>query len=292
MPHYRSADWTRLGHGAYRPTVDDTFAAVLRGWAQRLPTQATFTGLTACRAWGLWLPALPEGLDVEVNLPRDGPRVRTAGIHAVRLAHQPKPWRWEGVRVAAVEEAILAGAATLSDLDVTVLVDSAQRLGFTTAQQLTDYSGLRRRGAPRLRRALVAADGRSESPYESLLRRFHDTIEVAVVPQVDIRSGDGAFIGRADLLIEGTRTLQEYDGADHRAPEQYRKDRRRDAALARAGWVRHGWVRDDLIPSGRAILVAADHAVGRPHDPSRLERWRRMLADSGYGSRKWSQIAA
>lgn len=257
----------------------------LAHWSERLPAHGMFTGLTACEFWGLWTPPRPTG-PLDVAVPASARGSRQAAFSVTRVAALPGPWMVGSVPVATVEEAVLAAMDELGLLDAVVLVDAVLALRPDSARALGRHAALRRRGAPLLRRALSYADDRSESPWETILRMLHGVLDVSVTPQVDVHDASGLVIGRADLLIDGTRTLQEYDGAGHREPAQYRDDRRRDAALAAAGYVRHGWTAPDLTRDFDRVARAADIALRRRGDPARLARWSSLLSDSWFGSRK------
>ena len=62
-------------------------------------------------------------------------------------------------------------------------------------------------------------DERSESAWESIMRVLHVAAEIPVEAQVEILDDRGLFIARVDLLIKGTRRIDEYDGEKHREPE-------------------------------------------------------------------------
>ena len=80
------------------------------------------------------------------------------------------------------------------------------------------------------------ADGRSESPGESVLRlRCHEA-NVFVVPQVEVWR-TGTLLGRLDLANEDLLQGFEYDGVEwHTSPDQRRRDRERREAIADNGW--------------------------------------------------------
>lgn len=81
------------------------------------------------------------------------------------------------------------------------------------------------------------ADGRSESPGESVLRLRCLEAHVEMTPQYELYDG-GRFIGRLDLANEELRLAVEYDGDEwHTSPEQIEHDRVRRAAVAEAGWI-------------------------------------------------------
>lgn len=279
----RGKGWVALGAGvrvAAGADEEERLWAELRAWQSVLPASAVFTGLTAAEAWGLWLPPLPPDVPRFVAIPTSTGRIRRPQIRVTRHPVAPPYVDVDGVRLAPVPEALLACARTLCLLDLVVLVDAALHLGRCTLADLQDIARSGRPGSRRLREALRWADGRSESAFETLLRVLHEVCGVRVDPQVVLHSADGSFIARADLVIVGTRTLQEYDGADHRERKRYRKDRRRDSRLAGGGYIRHGWVAEDVLTKALAILREADGALGRPHDPSRIRAWYALLRES------------
>ena len=122
----------------------------------------------------------------------------------------------------------------------------------------------------------------AESGGETVLRIFHRVMEIDVEPQVDLKGPDGRIIARADLLVKGTRMLHEYDGSGHRSMSQQRLDLRRERALHQAGYVRRGYVLDDLINHAAVSMHELDRALGRRHRTVRVSRWRRMVEESTY----------
>ena len=86
--------------------------------------------------------------------------------------------------------------------------------------------------------------------------------------------------GRGDLHIKGTRTLHEYDGAEHRKRRRHRDDLGRERRLATAKWTRHGYTNREVLTQAVAILREADAALGRPHRPERVRAWHHLLLDS------------
>jgi hypothetical protein len=99
----------------------------------------------------------------------------------------------------------------------------------------------------------------------------------------------GDFVARADLLLVGTTDLHEVDGSDHLEQRRQRKDLRRMRRLVAAGHRRRGYTPRDVLRSPATILRDADSALGREHDPARLQAWYALLGDSlfsGSGQRR------
>jgi len=254
-------------------------AARLRAWQLVLPFWSSFTGLTAASLRGWWLPPMPEGLPLFVASGR-AERISRPGLAVCR--HDEIP-RWElvdGVRVTSSAETLLACARDLGLLDVVVLGDAALHAGDVSRVELVAVSRLRRRGAPRLRRAIPLMNGRAESIYEGLLRILHQVCEVAVEPQYVVLDEAGDPVARADLRILGTNRLPEYDGSDHLPRRQQRLDLRRVGRISDAGFERRGYTKEDVLVGALSILRDADRALGRPHGPARIEAWHDLLRES------------
>lgn len=281
-PRCRGPRWERLARGVAIPAGldgDPRWWASLSAWADVLPASYCFTGLTAARAHGLWLPPVPDDLPLSVAVGSSAGHAR----RELRMTRHPAPVlsvEIRGIRVATVPELLIACARDLGLLDLVVLVDSALHLQRCTLEELHTAGRRRRRGAPQLREALRWCDGRSESPWETLLRMLHTVCGVAVEPQVELLSVEGRFLGRADLLVAGTRTLQEYDGDDHFQRGRYGRDRRRDPRLGKAGYVRNGWVAHQVLHDGWLILKEAWEALGREPSIHAARPWFSLLDGS------------
>jgi hypothetical protein len=185
-----------------------------------------------------------------------------------------------GVRVASAAETLLAAARDLSLLDLVILGDSALHLRDCTVEELLTAAAQQRRGAPRLRGAIPLLDGRSESPWESVLRVLHVAAEVEVEPQKKIYDEWANFVARADLWVVGTHRMHEYDGEVHRDREIHRADLARERRLVEINWQRIGFTSPQLLYEGGSIIAGFDRLLGRTWDPRRLARWEALLDDS------------
>jgi hypothetical protein len=87
-------------------------------------------------------------------------------------------------------------------------------------------------------------------------------------------------VARGDLRVEGTRQIHEYDGEVHRDRRTHHADLARDRRILDAGWQRRGYTSRDLLTRAHVMLREADAALGRPHDPARLEAWYALLRTS------------
>ncbi len=87
-----------------------------------------------------------------------------------------------------------------------------------------------------LRAVAPLADGRSESPGESVLRLRLVERRIPVEPQVEVWEA-GRFVARLDLADPDSRFGAEYDGEEwHSSPEQRAHDRARRTDADEQGW--------------------------------------------------------
>lgn len=276
-----SRSWVPVTRGAFRhAAADDPLRATLAAWQSVLPAEACFTHVTAALLLGLWLPPLPRGTPVVVQLPVDVHPVRRPGLRALRTTSAAAPEEVAGLRVAPVGEVLLSLCRDLEDLDALMAVDAALHLGLTDMHHLGTVAASRRRGAPRLRRVLALADGRSESPWETVLREFHRHVGAAVTPQFEVHNAGGRFVARGDLRLDGTTVLHEYDGDRHLEVVRQRADLRRARRLLAAGWDRRGYASRDLLHGTRDVLADVDRTLGRTHEVARLQPWHATLRTS------------
>lgn len=120
-------------------------------------------------------------------------------------------------------------------------LDQMLRLGVFSHQELA--AGVERFRGMRwvrvLRVMVPLADGRAESPPETVLRlRWIEVLVFVPIPQLEVWHG-GEFLARLDLACEELRWGAEYDGAEwHSTPEQLVHDRERRALCERrADWL-------------------------------------------------------
>ncbi len=262
-----------------RADLEADLAATLRAWQLVLPFWSSFTGLTAARLRAWWIPPLPGNLPLFLASGRSD-RIARRGLAVCRHDVLPGWVLADGVRVTRPAEVLLACARDLGLLDVVVLGDAALHAGDVTRAHLIAVSRQRRRGSPLLRRAIPLMDPRAESIYEGLLRMLHVTCGVPVEPQYVVLDAFGAPIARADLRILGTNRLPEYDGSDHLPRRQQRSDLRRAGRISDAGFERRGYTKEDVLVGGISILRDADRALGRQHEPTRIEAWHDLLRES------------
>lgn len=254
-----SRRWQVLWRGVYTDggTAPDH---VVRGWASVLaaggPGRALAAGRTAARLYGLPLiddrdPLLLPELrghrsdDVAGDRPSRG----AGDLHVVRLSLGERDRGVaRGVPALSPERTLLDLTRVLTHEALVCALDAAlhERLVTVagTERSLVERAG--RPGAALLRRALSDADGRSESPLESLSRLLLRPVLPGLVPQLRVLDEAGRVLARLDLGDEEQQIAVESDGARwHRGEAALAADRRRERTLVARGWrVEHVTWRD------------------------------------------------
>ncbi len=264
------------------PHADRITLQNLAAWSALLPADGVFTHVTAAALRGWWLPRLPEFVPVFVAMSEDSTRPRRAGLVCSRLRRNTNPDFIHEFPVESCEEVLLRAARDLALFDLTILVTSALRCPSFDRAAFSTLCASSRPGVRPLRAAARWADPRAESPYEVLLAFFHELAGIPVEPQVEVFDDHGRLLGRADLRVVGTDDLHEFDGEWHGRPGQLAVDRRRDRRFAGSRYTRRGFVSADLFVNPLTTLHELDRAVGRRHDPARLAKWRKHVAESSY----------
>ncbi|HYJ67783.1 MAG TPA: hypothetical protein VEX15_08980 [Nocardioidaceae bacterium] len=269
----RRAPWVSPTHGTYLHAADcDDLRALCRAIALALPGDAVFTHVTAAALRDWWLPSLAIPLIARSGA--DAPHLDRRGVYVRRCAiPQGQRVGIGGLRLATSERTIVELAEDLSLIDLVVAIDGALHRGDCDLASLRRAVVPRRRGVRVLRRAIELADGRSESPWETILRLVHVLCGVTVTPQYVVTEDNGTFVARGDLRVGNSRRLHEYDGAVHRELNQQRDDLRRDKALSRIYWERYGFAAPEIRADPGRIIRDAETALGLPHDPQRLQWW-------------------
>jgi hypothetical protein len=91
--------------------------------------------------------------------------------------------------------------------------------------------------APALRAAIAVADGRAESPAETLARLLLLPVLAGLVPQVELFDGAARLVARFDLGDPEVKLAVEADGTrGHAGTAMVAKDRRRDRRSEAQGW--------------------------------------------------------
>ena len=134
--------------------------------------------------------------------------------------------------------------------DAIAALDAMLRLRAFTHEELLDgierFRGMR---WVRILRAIAPlADGRSESPGESVLRlRCYEVGVRGMVPQVEVYRGE-TLVARLDLADATLLLGLEYDGVEwHTSPEQQAHDEARRQAVEELGWLVQPFTKEQVF---------------------------------------------
>lgn len=286
--HRRGTAWTPVTYGVHRERTAPDQADHppfwdeddLAGWQLLMTDVGCFTGLTALEVHGVPLPPLPPESPVFLALAKDDPRPMRGGVHTSRHIRPVAYVVVRGLRVATVAEALTAAARWVGLVDLVAMIDAALHLELVAPEDLEAASTSSRPGSRNLRVALGLVDAGAESLWESLLRLLHVVCGIEVESQWTLTDRDGVVVATADLWIVGTTGIHEFDGDEHEKAPRRVVDRRRDRRIDRSGFVRRGYTAGDVLHRPVTILEDADRSLGRPHDPTRVREWHRLLKDS------------
>jgi hypothetical protein len=220
-----------------------------RAWAASLAggPGAVACGRTAARVHGMVLiddddPATgaQEHLVDDVAVPvarspvESGPRrLLRHGRRGTDLVELPS-----GLLVASPLQTVAECSRLLAPDALVCLLDDVLHREVMTPQQLAELLEQRRwgLGAPALREALALADGRAESPAETLARLLLLPVLPGLVPQHRLLDGRGWLLARFDLGDPRLRLAVEADGQTHRGERSAARDQRRDRRSDALGW--------------------------------------------------------
>jgi very-short-patch-repair endonuclease len=224
----------RLHRGVYQ--VGPIAAPYGRQMAALLATgsDAALSHHSAAAIWGL--RADREG-DVHVTIPR-GRGASRPGIRVHRSASLNAAVR-DGLRLTTPARTLLDLATHLPQHDLERAVEQAIVLGLATDKEIARQCEQGRRGAAKLRQALLTEPGLTRSELERRLRRL---IRAARLPPPVTNVRVAGW--EVDLLWREQRLVVEVDGfAFHASRQAFERDRRRDADLVAAGYrvVRFTW---------------------------------------------------
>lgn len=202
-----------------------------------LPEGSALTGHSA--AWWLGIQYARDDAPVLIARP---PGTRIDGARGIKVHRTPvTPGDIAMHRNLCLTTAVRAAwdVASLMPLPTALpIVDGLLHAGILTAAELDARLLVSRGvwGVRRVRALVQVADGRSESPPESLMRLAILQAGLPVpVPQLAIRLDNGSVV-RVDFAWPEYRVALEYDGAHHADQMQMQRDRRRLNELTRLGW--------------------------------------------------------
>lgn len=227
---HRGVFWTRPEDGP--PSLRTRLAAARLAAGYGLAPDGVVAGRSACEVWRLpLLGRTPGPIELVVvgahRRARPGLRILRAELPVTDVA------RRHGFPVTTARRTVRDAATGRSFADALVLADAALHLRLVSADDLRQLTGLGRPAA----RAMAAADGRAESPFESRVRA--ELISARLPPpalQHVLADGD-RFLARVDVAWPEQRVAVEADGASvHASADALRADLRRQNLIVAARW--------------------------------------------------------
>lgn len=240
----------------------DDVEARCRAFLPRMVGAQFFSHSTAAALWGMPLPFHPdERLHVSAVPPAREPRtegvvghrtmVPSDGITLLAdlpIATRVETWAQLGSLIP-FEDLVAAGDWALSRGDSISDLDEAARRA-------------RRRGAVALREALEFVRPGAESPRETAVRLV---LVQAGLPEPELNwtlcTAHGVFVARLDMAFPDQRVAVEYDGRQHAAADQFRRDADRWRAIADEGWTLIRILAHHLDTPMQHIVAPVRHAL-------------------------------
>jgi hypothetical protein len=259
----RRGDWSTLQRGAYlvgpdRPDPRQRHLLAVRATVAGLRVPAVVSHGSAAALHGLPLWGVPLR---QVHVTRQPParsadegRLRS---HVARLGPEDVVLIG-GTAVTSVTRTVVDLARSVPFAPALVVADAALASGRTTSEQLLAAldAGAGTRGTRSARRALRAADPRSESVGESRSRALMIDAGLPLPDlQLDVHAPDGQLVGRCDFGWRERGVLGEFDGRvkygrllrpGQQPGDAVFEEKRREDALRDEGWGVVRWVWADL----------------------------------------------
>ncbi|AXT83829.1 hypothetical protein C6I20_00540 [Aeromicrobium sp. A1-2] len=261
----RGARFTRLLRGVYvRAGHPMNLPTWLRAALLVLPADAVVSHVTAMHLYGLDVgPAWP--LHFSTN---GSTHTRHQQLRLHRRKGRLTPHDIRGLPVTGPDRTLVDIATKVGLVELIQAIEWMLHQRLTTLDELVSYAHARHLdGVRRVRRLLPLVRVGVESPLETVVRLM---IVFARLPEpecnVQIRSTDGRFLARGDLVYLRWKVLVEYDGWQHeRDGGQRQHDRERRERLEAEGW--------------RVIVVTAEDLKDKAEVVRRIHA---ALAQRGY----------
>ena len=256
----RSGQWQVLWSGVYAdagiaPSPEQRAAAAVLAVGgdpgQPHETRALASGRTAARVWGFPLiddddPATGaqqrrlDDVAVDRRLPRQQWAERTLLPRpTLPVGRGERVQLDSGLMLTSPLRTLVDCARLLTQEALVCVLDDALHRHLVAPAQLAAAAASRAGlpGARALRSAVALADGRAESPAETLARLLLRPVLPGLEPQVELFDGSARPVARFDLADRAVRLAVEADGVrGHAGRAMVAKDRRRDRTTGAYGW--------------------------------------------------------
>ena len=193
--------------------------------------------------------------------------------------------RWRDVACTSPARLVCDTARTHGQVEALMVADAALRAGLSRASLTAAAKACARwPGAAAVADVLACADGRTDSPLESLTRWVLRSLGIPrPLSQVDVLH-DGKFLGRVDFAWPDLGVVLEADGMGKYVPGSLAAEKKRELGMRRAGlevvrctWD-DAWLRPEVIERlwKEHEKLAASNADARARTTlreARLEPW-------------------
>ena len=241
----------RLHTGVY--AVGHTALGARGRWMAAVLAGGPAAALSHASAAALWELRTVDPAIAHVTVPRTGSRARRGlWIHRSGTLGDGDVTTRHGIPVTTPGRTILDLAATLSDRELQRVLEQAQVMRLVSVPALVALAEARR--AARLARALEDHTPGSTLTRSELEERFLALCAAHGLPRPEVNARVAGL--EVDFLFAAQRVVVETDGwrfHGHRAA--FERDRRRDAALTRAGYRALRFTHDQVVREPRSVAA-------------------------------------
>ncbi len=259
----RAGSLHRLHTGVY--AVGHTALGPRGRWMAAVLACGPAAALSHHAAGALWEMRATTFVLVDVTVPRTGARSRPGlRIHRPRTFGDDEVTRRDGIRVTTPARTVLDLAASLSERELQRVLDEAQVRRLATAPSLVTLARAHpgHPGAGALTRALRHHAPGTTRTRSELEERFLAVCRGHGLPQPEVNARVAGL--EVDFVFPSHRVAVETDGwrfHGHRAA--FERDRRRDAALTRAGYRALRFTHDQVADEPHAVATTVAAALAR-----------------------------
>lgn len=253
--------WWRPFHGVYADAGTPRTPAIYAKAATLLVPNSAASHGSASHLWNVKIAETVRAL-AEITIDRAAPAVRLRpGLVIHRAAIAPEEIRErQGVRVLDPARTVVDLARREPPEIGLAVADAFLRAGLTdldALQSKTDEAaGLR--GVLKARQVVPLADGRSESPMESICRwRFLEAGLPAPEIQHNYVDRHGRFVARVDFYWPEARLVVEFDGWESHmgSRELFASERRKHNRLVADGVLVLRFTAEDILRSPYQVIA-------------------------------------
>jgi hypothetical protein len=256
-----TGEWTRLHpgvfrHGSNNPSLDELEMAAMLAAGDG----AVLSHLSAARRLGL---DVPRQASVQITIPasRRAPKLRGVKVFRSRNLTETHTTKRGPFRLTHLARTMVDLASVLDTVWLRAALDSALRQRKTNLvwiRRALDSHGRGRRGAACLR-TLVTEHQREDEVPDSVLESMGMELALATrrKPKLHWKIVEGArLIAEVDFAWPEVRLCVELDGwTQHGTRAAFVRDRARDRALLRLGWMVLRFTWQDVVADRESVIA-------------------------------------